>query len=231
MGMLVYHAVANFFLNLSAVLCSPLVLSFASAATLGVVETVSGVGMLAGSVVLSAWGGPKQRVRGMVTFIMAASVGLLLMGLRANPYLIAAGFFSLMFNIPLSSGTSQAIFQSKVAPGIQGRVFAMRSMVARSMMPLAFLMAGPLADRIFEPAMHSNGWLAHSPIGNWVGIGAGRGIGVIFVLSGMILLLVSLAAYTYAPLRNVERDLPDVLTEAPPEQTPPGTAGMETAAS
>jgi hypothetical protein len=213
-SLLIYFALVNFLMNLSAVLISPLVLSFGDAGTLGVVETVSGIGMLLGSLLLSAWGGPKKRLPAIVGFISLSSVGLLLMGVRPSALLVSSGFFLLMFNLPLSSGTSQVIFQNKVAPEIQGRVFAIRSMISRSMMPLAFLLAGPLADQIFEPAMRSGGWLAVTAAGEWLGTGAGRGIGVIFILSGMILLLVSLAAYLYPPLRHLERDLPDCLPEA-----------------
>lgn len=214
LGILLYFALVNFLLNVASVLISPLVLSFAPASTLGMVQTVSGIGMLLGSLILSAWGGPRPRIFGTIGFIIFASLGLLLMGLRANPYLIAVGFFLLMGNIPLSRGSSQAIFQTKIAAGMQGRVFAMRSMISRSMMPLAFLIAGPLADKIFEPAFQAGGLLANSLWGQLLGVGAGRGIGMIFFLSGIILIIISVLAALIPAIRNVERDLPDELPEA-----------------
>ncbi len=165
LGLLLYFALVNFLLNISVVLSGPLVLSFSTPASLGVVQTASGAGMLAGSLLLAAWGGPKRKVPGIIAAIGLGAVGLLLMGLQASVVLISAGFFLLLFAIPLASGPSQALFQMKVAPGIQGRVFAIRTMISRSMMPLAFLLAGPLSDRLFEPLMQPGGALAESPWG------------------------------------------------------------------
>ena len=94
-------------------------------------------------------------------------------------------------------------------------MFAARTMIGRSIMPLAFLIAGPLADRVFEPLMAVGGPLA--PLfGPLIGVGQGRGIGLLFIFSGIMILLVSLAAYAYAPLRHVERDLPDVVPDTSP---------------
>ena len=211
LGLLIYFALVNFFLNISVVLSGPLVLSFSTAAGLGIVQTASGAGMLIGSILLSAWGGPKRRVPGIIGFILLGSCGLLLMGLRPSVVVIAAGFFLLLFSIPLASGPSQALFQSKVAPGVQGRVFAIRMMISRSMMPLAFLLAGPLSDKIFEPLMQSGGRLTQIGLGNLLGAGPGRGTGLIFIIAATILILASLGAFMYKPIRNLEDDLPDAI--------------------
>jgi len=211
LGLLIYFALVNFFLNISVVLSGPLVLSFSTAAGLGIVQTASGAGMLIGSILLSAWGGPKRRVPGIIGFILLGSCGLLLMGLRPSVVVIAAGFFLLLFSIPLASGPSQALFQSKVAPGVQGRVFAIRMMISRSMMPLAFLLAGPLSDKIFEPLMLSGGRLTQIGLGNLLGAGPGRGTGLIFIIAATILILASLGAFMYKPIRNLEDDLPDAI--------------------
>jgi hypothetical protein len=80
------------------------------------------------------------------------------------------------------------------------------------MMPLAFLLAGFLADRIFEPLMLPGGALATSIIGEFIGVGKGRGIGLMFLLSGLLLWLASALAYAYPRLRNVESELPDVVS-------------------
>lgn len=211
LGLLLYFALVNFLLNISVVLSGPLVLSFSTPASLGVVQTASGAGMLAGSLLLAAWGGPKRKVPGIIAAIGLGAVGLLLMGLQASVVLISAGFFLLLFAIPLASGPSQALFQMKVAPGIQGRVFAIRTMISRSMMPLAFLLAGPLSDRLFEPLMQPGGALAESPLGGLLGSGPGRGTAVVFVCAAVILLLATIAAYAYPRIRNLESELPDAV--------------------
>jgi DHA3 family macrolide efflux protein-like MFS transporter len=214
-GLLWYFALVNFLLNFAGVLVGPLVLSTNAPAALGAVDMALGAGMLIGSVVMSVWGGPQRRILGVIGFIALASLGLLLTGLRPSAVLNGAGLFLLMFCIPLASGSSQAIFQSKVAPGVQGRVFAMRSMISRSMMPLAYLLTGPLADRVFEPLMRTGGALARTFAGAWLGAGPGRGMGLMFVLSGLVLMAASGLAFANPHIRRIEHDLPDVIGETP----------------
>ncbi len=206
-----YFALVNFLLNFAVVLNGPLVLSMAGASTLGLVQMASGAGMLVGSVTIGAWGGPRRRIRGVVGFITLAALGLVVMGLRPSPLLVGAGFLLLLFCVPIASGCNQALTQAKIEPSVQGRVFAVRGMISQSMMPLAFLIAGPLADRVFGPAMAAGGALAGSPLGTVLGTGAGRGIGLMFVLSGLVLVAVSAVAWSYRRIRDVEDELPDVI--------------------
>jgi MFS transporter, DHA3 family, macrolide efflux protein len=70
------------------------------------------------------------------------------------------------------------------------------------------MIAGPLADRIFEPLMKTNGTLA-ATIGQVIGTGSGRGIGLMFIILGGLNILVTIIAYRYMPLRSVESELPD----------------------
>ena len=219
-GMLLYFALVNFLMNLSAVLTAPLVLSFAKADSLGVVQSVFGLAMLIGSIVMSVWGGPKRRMLTIYICALLVGVALIIIGLRPSVALIAVGFFIFLFNIPIASGSSRAIWQSKIAPDVQGRVFASRNMISGSMMPLAFLLAGPLADKIFNPLMLPGGALANTVIGHVIGVGPGRGVSLIFSASGVLLLIVTAAAYLYPRMRNVEDELPDVMVEAQEEESP-----------
>jgi hypothetical protein len=140
-----------------------------------------------------------------------AMLGMIVAGLQPSPYFAGAGLFWLMIFIPLASASSQAVFQSKVAPQVQGRVFSIRSMISRSVMPLAYLLAGPLADRVFGPLMDVNGAWAKTLLGAWLGTGAGRGIGLMFVASALTGILVTLFVYANPRIRNVEDELPDAL--------------------
>jgi len=211
-GLLWFYALVNFFLNFSTVLLGPLVLSRYTAREYGLVQMAVGLGLLSGSLLLSAWGGPKGRkVPAVIGFIALAGVGLTLTGVSHLVVLIGFGMFVMLFSVPLASGPSQAIFQSKVAPQVQGRVFAIRSMISRSIMPLAFFLAGPLADRLLEPLMAVDGSLGAGLAGSLLGSGPGRGIGLGFVLSGLCLLAACGLAYANPSLRLLEDELPDVI--------------------
>jgi MFS family permease len=210
-GLLWYFAMVNFLLNWSGVLIGPMILARFPASTLGTVQMVVGLGMLAGGIFSSVWAGPKRRIPVVIGCIGLAMLGMIVAGLRPSPYFTGGGLFWLMIFIPLASSSSQAVFQSKVAPEVQGRVFSIRSMISRSVMPVSYLIAGPLADRVFGPLMDINGALADTFLGTWLGIGAGRGIGLMFVMSAMVGILVSLLVYANPRIRDLEDELPDVL--------------------
>lgn len=216
-GLLLFGFGINFILGMAQVSFTPLVMSFSSAAVLGSVMSVGGVGMLAGSVVMGAWGGPRRRIRGILGFGLLIGVSLLLFGLRASVPLLFAASFCLFLCVPLISGSSQVVWQRKVALELQGRVFAVRSMSMMLATPLAYLLTGPLLDQVLEPAMAPGGWGAGS-IGLLLGVGAGRGVGLLFVgLGGLTLLMVALAALVPG-LRRLEDEVPDAIPDiaAPP---------------
>jgi DHA3 family macrolide efflux protein-like MFS transporter len=212
LGLLLYYAMANFLVNVVAVLNTPMILAVHSAAVLGGIQTAMGLGMLSGGLLMSTWGGPKTlRIPKVIGFITLSVLGLVVAGLRTNPFFPGAGFFILLFFVPIASGTSMAIWQAKVPPEMQGRVFSVRSLISQSMMPLAFLISGPLADYVFEPLMREGGMLANTWIGALLGTGPGRGIGLMFVISGLLAIIVSGLAYLNPRIRNVEQELPDVI--------------------
>jgi MFS family permease len=209
-GLLVFFGVSNFLTGFIFVLSAPLVLSFTSAAVLGKILSVGGCGFLAGSLVMTVWGGPRRRVYGVLGFYLLAGFCIILMGYRPSAILIGSASFFVSFSLPIIIGSSQAIWQSKVALDVQGRVFAVRRMIAWSSAPLAYLVAGPLADRVFEPLLATHGALA-ATVGQLIGVGRGRGIGLLYLVVGSCIVLAVSAAYLYPRLRHVEDELSDVI--------------------
>ena len=86
-------------------------------------------------------------------------------------------------------------------------------MIATGIAPLAYVISGPLADDLFGPLLAEGGALADT-VGRLIGVGQARGIGLLFILSGILMLLVTIAAYAYPRLRLVEDELPDVVPSA-----------------
>ncbi len=209
LGLLLFLAVANLLWGLVGALITPLVIAFASPAALGVVIAIAGGGMLAGSLVMSAWGGPRRRIAGVLGFELLSGLCFILMGLRPSVVLVALGAFGAHATIAVIYGSNQAIWQTKVPATAQGRVFAAQQMVARSARPLAYLGAGPLAERLFEPLPARGGALAGSA-GALLGVGPGRGIGLLFVLMGLLKVCVVLVGYLSPRLRLVEDELPNM---------------------
>jgi hypothetical protein len=86
-------------------------------------------------------------------------------------------------------------------------------MISQSMMPLAFILSGILADHVFNPLMREGGALAKTTVGSLIGVGPGRGVGLMLISSGLVLLVVSLLAYANPRIRHLEEEIPDAVTE------------------
>jgi hypothetical protein len=145
-------------------------------------------------------------------FIGEALTGLfvlLLFGLgRSLPFWMAAVLVGEIFPV-FTNGASQAIWQAKVAPDVQGRVFAARRMIAWSVSPITPILAGLLADYVTEPAMQSQTWLA-GVFGWLVGTTPGSGMAVQYILTGLAYMLIVLIVFLFVPVvRNLEDSLPD----------------------
>ena len=210
LGLLLIFAAFNFVTGLIMPLITPMLLDMTSPEVLGYLFSIVGVGMLTGTLVMSAWGGPKRRIHGVLAFLMLSGFFTSLLGFSPLIPLMAAAGFGLMFTMPIINGSSQAIWQTKVAPDVQGRVFSVRRMIAMSMTPLAYIIAGPLADRVFVPLLLEGGALVNT-VGRLIGVGPGRGTGFMFIVIGALSILVSAAGYLNPHVRNVEDELPDVM--------------------
>ncbi|HZI10166.1 MAG TPA: MFS transporter [Myxococcus sp.] len=211
--LLAFMAIANLTTAMVLVLLTPLALSFTSAATLGALMSSSGMGMMLGSIMMGVWGGPRRRMLGVIGFHAMAGVSLLAACLPPHVLVLGTAVFCFLFAVPVVSSCAQAIWQTKVPPDMQGRVFAARRMVALVSPPLAALFAGPLADRCFEPWMAQGGLLAGT-VGELMGTGRGRGIALLLAVLGLVILLNAVGAWRSASMRNLEEDLPDVLPDA-----------------
>lgn len=212
-----------FMINFTGSLCFPLIAPMVLSRTgndtvaLGAVQSAFGVGGVVGGLFLSAWGGPKKKVNGVLMGMFGSYlIGFTLIGVGQSAIHWAAAAFIMMFFNPLINGSNQAIWQSKVPPDVQGRVFAARALIAQISAPIAMLITGPLTDIVLTPAMNPGGSLAG--IFGWlVGTGPGAGPAILFLVMGALGSLLSLVGYLFPHIRNVENIIPDF--DAPTSQT------------
>ncbi|XZF62953.1 MAG: MFS transporter [Gloeotrichia echinulata DVL01] len=203
LGLLLYFAASNFIIGSISILLIPMLLTFVSSATAGSILSIGGIGTLVGSLIMGVWGGPKRRVYGILGFGILLGVCIFLAGLRPSVTLITIVTFGGLLCFPLIAGCSQALLLSKVAPNVQGRIFALQEMITSSSLPFAYLFIGPLADYVFEPLLVSGGPLAGT-IGRIIGVGAGRGIGLLFIVLGILQIILTIYSYLYRPLRLID---------------------------
>ncbi len=196
----------NFAFAFQGVLIIPLLLNLTTEQTAGLIVSIGSAGVVLGSLTLSAWGGPRNRILGVYLPIMAMGLGLVLMGAKPIVGFVVAGILIINGTHPIAGGSSQSIWQSKVPPALQGRVFSIRQLSAIAASPVAFLAAGTLADGVFEPLMLDPPDLLAGTLGS----GPGRGIGLMFVLAGIFAIGVVVAALNHPRIRNLETEIPDL---------------------
>lgn len=180
-----------------------------NSAALGSVESAFALGGVVGGLIVSAWGGFKRRIRGMlVGWSMFAFFGMLLFGLGRSllVWIPMACLASMTF--PLTQSASNAIWQAKVAPDVQGRVFSARRLIAWLVDPIMPIIAGVMADYVTEPAMSSKTCLA-SAFSWMVGNEPGSGMSLQYIFSGLAFISIIIIAWYIPAIRNVETNLPD----------------------
>ncbi len=196
--------------NVSAVqvLMLPLILSFSSTTELGMVQSMGGLGALAGGITMMTWQGPKRKMFGILGAALFVAMVLIILPIAQEIVWIAGCSFLIMAAAPIASVSSQTLWQNKVAVQYHGRAFSLRNTIMRAAQPAAFLSAGLLADHIFEPAMAGNTWLSNI-MGPLFGTGEGRGVALMISLFGVLSFLMVLFAVSQRHIREVDIALPD----------------------
>ncbi|MFN8380811.1 MAG: MFS transporter [Anaerolineales bacterium] len=115
---------------------------------LGSLDSFFGIGMIAGGITLSIWGGFKNKILTSISGIISFSVAILAIAIAPADkfWIMIASMFMIGFMLPMANGPIQALFQSLIEPNMQGRVMSLVSSVAQAMMPLSLLVAGPITD-------------------------------------------------------------------------------------
>jgi MFS family permease len=206
---LVFFA-GNFLFSFIQPIFAPLILARTgnNEIILGSVQSAFGIGMLMGGILLSISGGPKRRILGVLGGWLFSMIGLTLFGLAKEPVAWVVATIFAAISSPIINGSNQAIWQAKVAPDVQGRVFSVRLLIAQITAPLAMLLAGPLVDRFFEPGMVP-GSILYATFSPVVGTGVGSGMSLMAFIVGSIGILVPIIGYMIPAVRNVEDILPD----------------------
>jgi len=221
--LLLFFLALNFTIGIAFNVFDPYILerTGSNSTYLGFVRSAAAIGGVAGGLLVSVWGGFRRRMRSILLGeSLTGAVALVAFGLgRSLPFWIAAAGLGAVFG-PFVNGASQAIWQAKVAPDLQGRVFSARRMIAFAIGPVSPVLAGVIADYVTEPAMVSATWLSRA-FGWMVGTTPGSGMALQFVLAGVAYVAIVGFACLFVPsIRNLETLLPD--HDEPPRHEPQG---------
>ncbi len=210
LGLQLIFFMGNLFSGIGFAVFAPMILARTGQDSLifGSVQTAGAIGGIAGGILMSTWSGFKRRVDGVLLGWIISGISFSFLGVGRDLYIWipAMVFFSII--VALINTSNQTIWQAKVAPDLQGRVFSARRLIAWFTQPIAPVIGGTLADYVMEPAMRSASTLADI-FGPIVGTGPGAGMGLLLFFAGIGGSLVGLAGYFVPAIRNADTILPD----------------------
>jgi len=152
------------------------------ATQLSLLESVAGVGILVGGLILSVWGGFRRKIYTTMMGMIVLGLGLVVLGLSPGRlfWMALANIFVVGLTIPLIDGPIMAILQKAVAPQMQGRVFTLMGSLLWITSPFSLAVAGPVTD-----------WL---------------GIQMWYVTAGVLCVAIGLVGFFTPAIANIEQN-------------------------
>lgn len=151
---------------------------------LGIVNTCVGIATLVGSVLVTIFPAPKNRVKAIsVCLLLSMSSENFLLAFGKTPLLWCVGAVLGWLSIPIMNANLDVIFRSSIPVDMQGRVYSCRNTLQFFTIPIGFLLGGLLVDSVFEPLMAaqpSTGLLS-----SLFGVGKGSGAAMLFFVIGL----------------------------------------------
>lgn len=201
-------ALMNFFSRLTYEnILSPMILSRSgnNSVILGVVNALMGIGGVLGGMIVSTG---KIKGNSIKMIYISATLSFLLgdivMGAGRNVIFWSFAGLAASFPIPFINAGQMVILYKEVPQEMQGRIFAVRNALQFSTIPLGILLGGFLADYVFEPFMITGNAFA-GILQIIVGEGAGSGMAVMFLCTGILGALFSLISYRQKDIRELEK--------------------------
>lgn len=201
--LVVMTSLLTFFLGFIQTLFTPMILAFADSSKLGTAETISASGMLVTSVIIGAKSIDKGYARMLSVSLFFAGIFMAMFGLRENMVLICIAGFLFFAMLPFANTSLDVLIRTNIENSLQGRAWGLIGIISQFGYVLAYALSGILADYVFTPLLLPQGALAGT-VGRFVGVGAGRGTGLLIITAGLLLSVTSLVLYRIKAVRQLD---------------------------
>jgi DHA3 family macrolide efflux protein-like MFS transporter len=183
-------SVLTFYIGFLETLFTPMLLSFTDSQTLGTVMSISATGMLVGSLIIGIFSIKGTYVNVLATSLGFAGLFFSLVGLTTNITFIAVAGFLFFAALPFVNTSVDVMIRRNIANETQGRAWGIIGILSQLGYVAAYAIAGVLVDHVFNPLLREGGILA-STVGKVMGTGEGRGIGLLFFISGFLIVILA----------------------------------------
>lgn len=147
--LLLFIGILDFYEAAFLVLYPSLILRIGSSAEVGTILSIGGLGMVAGSLLMSFWGGARGYVRGFIPFTLVQAGSLIAAAFPIGLAGLSVAAFGFFFCAAVLYASGQAIIQTAVPAREQGRLFGISYLITLPNALLGYLVTGLLADHVF----------------------------------------------------------------------------------
>jgi DHA3 family multidrug efflux protein-like MFS transporter len=191
-GLIFFHTFNNFLGGVFMSLMDPYGLELVSVQVWGVLWGFLSLAFIVGGLVVARKGLGKNPLRTLFLANIVIWTICSFFTIQSSIVLLTIGMFIFLCLVPAIEAAEQTILQKVVSPERQGRVFGFAQSVEQAASPITAFMIGPVAQLIFIPFMTTGA--GAELLGIWFGTGVDRGIALLFTITGLIGLMVTLVA-------------------------------------
>jgi len=198
-------SLVTLFVGFVQTLLGPMILAFSNARTLGTLQSLSATGMLVSSLYIGIFSKSEKMARTLVISLGLGGFFFALLGITTNLMLLTLGGFGFFCALPFINTAADVLIRKNIENDKQGRVWGLIGIISQLGYIIAYCAAGFLADKVFNPLMVKGGILAPL-LGPLIGMGKGRGIGVILILSGICTILIAIITSRIKAITRLEKE-------------------------
>jgi len=203
MQLIVLVSILMFYMGFIQVLSKPMILSFASEKTTGILQTVVACGMMVSSIMIGSGILKKKYVNVMITSFIVSGITMAAFGATTSiPIIIISGFL-FFASLPYATTCIDVLIRKSIDNDKQGRAWGLISLISQLGFVIAYVFAGILSDYVFNPALVDGGVLADT-VGKVIGTGETRGIGFLLILAGFGLVFAALIVSKSKSIREMD---------------------------
>jgi MFS transporter, DHA3 family, multidrug efflux protein len=202
-ALIFFNTFNNFLGGVFMSLMDPYGLSLVSVQVWGVLWGFLSLGFIVGGLVVARRGLGRNPLRTLFLINLVMWTICIFFTIQPSIVLLTTGMFIYLCLIPAVEASEQTILQTVIPPERQGRVFGFAQSIEQAASPLTAFMIGPIAQFFFIPFM-TNGAGAEL-IGPWFGTGTGRGLALLFTVTGIIGLVVTVIALRSRSYRTLSQ--------------------------
>lgn len=192
-----------FFVGLLQSLFIPMLLGLTTVKTVGISQSICASGILIGSLFLGVFGCKSKQVKTLAFSLFLAGIFFANPGLSTNIIFITLAGFMFFGTLPFINTSIEVLIRKNIENRKQGRVWSIISMVTYLGSIAAFAVAGFLADKVFNPPLELDGFLVETA-GFIVGVGEGRVIALMFIISGLMISMIALLIWRNKKIERLE---------------------------